>query len=53
MTRMGFKERSRGSHRIYSKAAIPEIINLQPDGNGKAKKYQVGQVRHLIMQHTL
>ena len=42
--------RQRGSHRIFYKDGIDEIINLQPNGN-KAKPYQVRQVRKLILKY--
>jgi len=48
----GFTERIRGSHHIFSRAGIDEIINLQPK-NGKAKVYQVRQVRALIRHYQL
>jgi len=35
-----FKERIRGSHHIYHKDDMDEIINIQPNGS-KAKPYQV------------
>ena len=35
-----FDERIRGSHHIFSKDGIEEILNLQPKGD-KAKPYQV------------
>ena len=44
--------RIKGSHHIYSKRDIPDIINIQPDGN-KAKAYQVKQIRNLIMKYGL
>ena len=47
-----FQERIRGSHHIYSKDSIIEIINLQPKGS-KAKPYQVKQVRTLILKYKL
>jgi len=41
----GFQSRSgKGSHRIYYKEGVVEIVNVQPR-NGKAKPYQVKQVR--------
>ena len=49
---MGFKERVKGSHHLFSRPGIEEIINLQPKG-GKAKVYQVRQVRDLILRHEL
>ena len=41
-----------GSHVIFHKAEIEEIINLQPIGN-KAKAYQVKQVRNLVLKYQL
>ena len=48
----GFGERIRGSHHIYTKSNVVEIINLQPKGS-KAKPYQVKQVRNLILKYKL
>jgi hypothetical protein len=50
---LGFKERTKGSHRIFSKTGVFEIMNLQPLSNGKAKPYQVRQVRAAIVQYKL
>lgn len=47
---LGFEERIRGSHHIFSKAGIEEILNLQPK-QGKAKAYQVKQVRAVILKY--
>ena len=41
-----------GSHHVYAKAGIPEIIDLQPNGH-EAKAYQVRQIRSLIVAHSL
>ena len=50
---LGFHERSgRGSHRIFTKAGVFEIINLQVE-NGDAKRYQVRQVVELIRLYNL
>lgn len=49
---MGFNERVKGSHHIFSRPGIDEIINLQPK-SGKAKVYQVRQVRDLIVRYKL
>jgi predicted RNA binding protein YcfA (HicA-like mRNA interferase family) len=40
-----------GSHHIFSRPGVREIINLQPGRDGKAKPYQVRQVAALIQQH--
>jgi hypothetical protein len=42
---LGFAERVRGSHHIYTRPGVEEIINLQPLDGGLAKPYQVRQVR--------
>jgi HicA toxin of bacterial toxin-antitoxin, len=49
---LGFDLRIRGSHHIFTKEGIPEILNLQPQ-NGKAKRYQVRQIRTVILQYNL
>lgn len=49
---LAFVERIRGSHHIFSKEGVEEILNLQPRGN-KAKPYQVRQVRHVILRYRL
>ena len=48
----GFVERIKGSHHIFAKAGIAEIINIQPKGN-KAKPYQVRQIRNIILNYKL
>ena len=52
LLKLGFDERVKSSHHIYSKDSIDEIINLQPKQN-KAKAYQVKQVRNLIVKYKL
>lgn len=49
---LGFKERIRGSHHIFTQEGIEEILNLQPKG-AKAKVYQVRQVRRVILKYRL
>lgn len=52
LNRLGFEERIRGDHYIFSKEGLEEIINLQPKGL-HAKPYQVKQVRSLIRKYRL
>lgn len=52
LNKMGFQERIRGDHHIFTKEGVEEIINLQPVGN-LAKAYQVKQVRGLILKYKL
>ncbi len=49
---LGFNERIRGDHRIFIKANVEEILNLQHK-RGKAKSYQVKQVRAVIKKYNL
>ncbi len=49
---LGFEERIRGDHHIFTKTNVEEIINLQPRG-AKAKPYQVKQVRNIILRYKL
>lgn len=49
---LGFDERIKGSHHIFSKEGVEEIINLQPI-NHQAKPYQVKQVRTIILRYKL
>ena len=49
---LGFRERIRGSHHIFVKDGVEEILNLQPKV-GKAKPYQVKQVRRVILRYRL
>lgn len=53
MLGIGFNERIKGDHHILTKPGIAEIINLQPLKDGRAKFYQVKQVRGLILKYTL
>lgn len=47
-----FESRIKGSHHIFWKDGIEEILNIQSDGS-KAKPYQVKQVRNIIIKYKL
>ena len=49
---LGFAERIRGDHYIFTREAVAEILNLQPKG-AQAKSYQVKQVRRVIETYQL
>ncbi len=49
---LGFEERIRGSHHIFTRDGVEEVLNLQPKG-GQAKPYQVKQVRNVILDYRL
>jgi virulence-associated protein VapD len=52
LLRLGFEERVRGSYHMFRREGIEEKINLQRD-DGKAKPYQVRQVRAVILRYKL
>ena len=49
---LGFTERVRGSHHIFAKDSVEELLNLQRDGR-HAKPYQVRQVRMIVARYRL
>lgn len=52
LVRLGYSQRIRGSHHIFSADERPEILNVQSK-NGKGKAYQVKQVREIILKYNL
>ena len=51
LERAGFTRRAgRGSHCIFFRDGVEEIVNIQPRG-GQAKPYQVRQVRDLLLKY--
>ena len=52
LNHLGFQVRIRGSHHIFSKDGVEEILNLQPK-KSKAKAYQVKQVREILIKYKL
>ena len=52
LSRLGFAERVRGSHHIFARDGVAEILNLQPR-HSMAKPYQVKQVRKVLVQYKL
>lgn len=52
LLKLGFEERIKGSHHILIKEGIEEILNIQPM-SGKAKVYQVKQIRNVIIKYKL
>jgi predicted RNA binding protein YcfA (HicA-like mRNA interferase family) len=49
---IGFEKRIRGSHHMFSKDGVEELINLQRMGD-KAKDYQIRQVRQIIVRNHI
>ena len=52
LSALGFAERIKGDHHIFTRPDIAEILNLQPRGSC-AKPYQVKQVRKVLVQYKL
>ena len=52
LKRLGFSERVRGSHHIFTHPRVDGILNVQPKG-GNAKPYQVKQVRQALVESGL
>ncbi len=52
LVRLGFNERVKGSHHIFARDGVAEIVNLQPKGS-KAKPYQVKQIRSILVTYKL
>ena len=52
LNRLGFDERIKGDHHIFTKHGVEEILNLQPK-NSKGKSYQVKQVRNVILKYHI
>ncbi|MCL0038432.1 type II toxin-antitoxin system HicA family toxin [Thermodesulfovibrionales bacterium] len=51
--RLGFDERIKGDHHIFTKDGVAEIMNIQPLRDGQAKAYQVKQIRSIILRYKL
>jgi hypothetical protein len=52
LLQIGFRERTRGSHHIFTRQDVDEIVNIQAR-NGMAKPYQVKQVRAVLVRYKL
>jgi len=52
LNHLSFGKRVHGSHHIFIKDGVDEILNLQPKGS-KSKSYQVKQVRNVILKYKL
>ncbi len=51
LTKLGYTARKKGSHIIFQRG--PSFLNLQPSTGGKAKVYQVRQVREELQKLNL
>jgi hypothetical protein len=49
---LGFQERTSGSHHVFRRTGVEELLNLLRDGD-KAKVYQVRQLRAVLVRYGL
>lgn len=49
---LGFSERIRGSHHVFGRPGVRDVLNLQRDERD-AKAYQVRQVRRVVISYDL
>jgi len=49
---LGFEERIRGSHHVFTREGIEEIIDIQ-EVSGECKPYQVKQMRKVLTKYNL
>jgi HicA toxin of bacterial toxin-antitoxin, len=52
LRRLGFGERINGSHHIFGRVGVEDIVNIQPKGR-MAKPYQVEQIRDIVLKNHL
>ncbi len=52
LAHLGFVERVRGSHHVFVRPGVEDLVNLQREGRF-AKPYQVRQVRAVISSRGL
>lgn len=52
LTSLGFVVRVKGSHHIFRKNGVPELVNIQKDGTN-VKPYQVRQIRAILADYEL
>ncbi len=50
---LGFDERTKGSHHIFTKEGVMELIDIQEVEGGKCKPYQVKQMRAVLKKYNL
>ncbi|MFC6223873.1 type II toxin-antitoxin system HicA family toxin [Hymenobacter artigasi] len=48
---LGFEKRIRGSHHLFGKAGIDDLINIQPAIGNAVKPYQAKQVRSILLKY--
>lgn len=51
LERLGYNHKIKGDHHIFRLVGQVDIINIQPRKDGKAKPYQVEQVRDILARN--
>jgi len=49
----GWKMRIKSDHHIFTRPSVPILLNLQPEKSGKAKAYQIRQVRETLERFSI
>ena len=52
LEKLGFEQRIRGDHHIFTRNDVEEILNIQPRGS-KGKPYQIKQVRNVLLRYKI
>jgi hypothetical protein len=52
LEKLGFEQRIKGAHHIFTRNDVEEILNLQPKGT-KGKPYQLKQVRNVLLRYKI
>ncbi|MDQ3302192.1 MAG: type II toxin-antitoxin system HicA family toxin [Actinomycetota bacterium] len=50
---LGFDERTKGSHHVFTREGVMELIDIQEIEGGKCKPYQVRQMRAVLKKYNL
>ncbi len=50
---LGFEKRVRGSHHLFGKPGVIDLINIQPATGNTVKPYQAKQVRTVLLEYRL
>jgi len=48
---LGFEKRVRGSHHLFGKTGVADLINIQPAAGNTVKAYQAKQVRAILLAY--
>ncbi|HEX8330060.1 MAG TPA: hypothetical protein VF629_21165 [Hymenobacter sp.] len=49
---LGFTQRIKGSHHLFGKTSVADLLNLQPTTGNKVKPYQAKQVRKMLLDNA-